>query len=128
MFKTPDVMRMAQDLARYSGARQSQIARNIANTDTPGYRARDLVDFGETYRSEGAAAMRTTRPGHTAAQATQPAFRSYDLGGEAAPNGNTVSLEAEMVRATRAKSTHDLALTVYRSSMDIIRTSLGRGR
>ena len=33
-----------------------------------------------------------------------------------------------MVRATQAKSTHDLALTVYRSSLDIIRTSLGRGR
>lgn len=130
MFKTPDVMRMAQDLARYSGARQSQIARNIANTDTPGYRARDLVDFTDTYRGGGAreAAMRVTRPGHAAATASAPVYRSFDVGGEAAPNGNTVSLEAEMVRATRAKSTHDLALTVYRSSLDIIRTSLGRGR
>ena len=130
MFKTPDVMRMAQDLARHSGARQSQIARNIANADTPGFRARDLVDFAETYRGTQADAdgLRMTRPGHAASSETQTAFRSLDLGGEASPNGNTVSLEAEMVRATQAKSTHDLALTVYRSSLDIIRTSLGRGR
>ena len=57
-----------------------------------------------------------------------PAYRSTDLGGEASPNGNTVSLEQEMVRGTQAKSNHDLALTVYKTSLDIIRTSLGRGR
>lgn len=129
MLQTPDIMRMAQDLARYSGARQSQIAKNIANSDTPGYRARDLVSFSEVYHDmRGAADLRMTRPAHVARGGSEPEFRSFDAGGEAAPNGNTVSLETEMVRATRAKSNHDLALTVYRSSLDIIRTSLGRGR
>lgn len=129
MFKTPDVMRMAQDLARYSGARQSLIAKNIANADTPGYRGRDLVDFAKTY-GDGRApeALRATRDTHITLSDTSAGYRSHDVGGEASANGNTVSLEAEMVRSTQAKSTHDLALTVYRTSLDIIRTSLGRGR
>jgi flagellar basal-body rod protein FlgB len=129
MLKTPDIMRMAQDLARHAGARQSQIARNIANSDTPDYRARDLVSFSETYREmRSGDDLRMTRAAHVARGTAEPKFRSFDAGGESAPNGNTVSLETEMVRATRAKSDHDLALTVYRSSLDIIRTSLGRGR
>lgn len=128
MFKTPDVMRMAQELARYSGARQSQIAKNIANSDTPGYRARDLVSFDELYRADRAGDVRMTRAGHMQASTNAGVYRSFDLGGEAAPNGNTVSLEAEMVRATDAKSSHDLALTVYRSSLDMLRTALGRAR
>lgn len=129
MFKSPDVMRLAQELARYSGARQSQIARNIANSDTPGYRARDLVPFGSLVNSDDPPhRMRVTRTAHLTTEARQPEFRSIETGGEASPNGNTVSLEAEMVRATRAKSDHELALTVYRSSLDIIRTSLGRSR
>ena len=129
MFNVPDVMRMAQDLARHSGARQSQIAKNIANADTPGYRARDLVSFSETYSSgQRGTDMRVSRSGHLVPGTAAPAYRSTDLGGEASPNGNTVSLEQEMVRGTQAKSNHDLALTVYKTSLDIIRTSLGRGR
>ncbi len=129
MLETPYVMKLAQSLARHAGARQTQIAKNIANADTPGYRARDLVDFSDTYqRSEPAEAQRTTRSKHLTASAAETAFRSYDLGGEASPNGNTVSLETEMVRASEAKSAHDTALSVYRSSLDILRTSLGRGR
>jgi flagellar basal-body rod protein FlgB len=42
------------------------------------------------------------------------------------PNGNTVSLETEMVRAVEVKQQHDMALAVYRTVSDIVRTSLGR--
>lgn len=129
MFKTLDIMRMAQDLARHSGARQAQIAKNIANADTPGYRAEDLASFSETYRSHTQAeSVRTTRPGHQVSQGIDARYQTIALDGEAAPNGNTVSLELEMMRGTEAKSSHELALTVYRSSLDVIRTALGRGR
>ena len=129
MLETPYVMKLAQNLARHSGARQTQIAKNIANADVPGYRARDLVEFTDTYRQSGSGSeQRTTRARHMTATASAAPYRTYDLGGEASPNGNTVSVEAEMVRAALAKSAHDTALTIYRSSLDILRTSLGRGR
>lgn len=129
MFETPYVMKLAQSLARHAGARQTQIAKNIANADVPGYRARDLVDFSEAYQQSLAdGGQKTTRAKHMTATAVQANFQTHDLGGEAAPNGNTVSLEEEMVRAAQAKSSHETALSVYRSSLDILRTTLGRGR
>ena len=129
MLETPYVMKLAQDLARYSGARQAQIAKNIANADTPGYRARDTSDFSDSYQqNKTGTEMRATRDGHLARPGFADGIRTVDLGGEAAPNGNNVSIEEQMSLSTDARSKHDLALTVYRSSLDILRTSLGRGR
>ena len=128
MFETPDVMRMAQELARYAGTRQALVAKNIANADTPGYRAQDLPSFAEAYASSGTSAMRQTRAGHMTAAPDMTTWRPVDAGGTPTPNGNTVSLEEEMVRGTRAQSDHNLALTVYRSSLDVMRSALGRGR
>ncbi|MXQ08180.1 FlgB family protein [Alphaproteobacteria bacterium GH1-50] len=128
MFETPNVMRMAQDLARYSGARTSLIAKNIANADTPGYRARDFSSFAEALSSTAGGDLRRTRAAHMQAGSADASWRVVDAGGTPSPNGNTVSLEEEMVRATRAQSDHNMALAVYRGSLDILRGALGRGR
>lgn len=129
MFDTPYVMKLAQNLARHSGARQAQIAKNIANADTPGYRARDLAAFSETFEQSGQTReVRTTRAGHMNGTALGTAFQTHDVGGQASPNGNNVSVEVEMARGTDAKSSHEMALTVYKSSLDMLRMSLGRGR
>ena len=128
MLDAPYLMKMAQSLARHSGARQAQIAKNIANADVPGYRARDIVDFSESFRQSQAADVRMTRGGHMSGREFGGAYATFDLGGESSPNGNNVSVEVEMARGTDAKSSHDLALAVYKSSLDILRASLGRGR
>ncbi len=128
MLDAPYLMKMAQSLARHSGARQAQIAKNIANADVPGYRGRDLVDFSESFYRSRSADVRTTRPGHMSGREVGGAYATSDLGGQSSPNGNNVSVEVEMARGTDAKSSHDLALAVYKSSLDIIRASLGRGR
>ena len=128
MFDTPYVMKLAQNLARHAGARQAQIAKNIANADTPGYRARDVVAFSDNFRESDGLEFKSTRARHMAAASFAPSYRTFDIGGEASPNGNNVSVEVEMARGTDAKSDHELALTVYKSSLDILRASLGRGR
>ena len=58
MFAKLELTRMAQALASHSGARMDVIARNVANADTPGYRARDVVVFSDTYSQDDG--MRTT--------------------------------------------------------------------
>ena len=42
------------------------------------------------------------------------------------PNGNSVSLEEQILNGIEAKRQHDRALAVYRSSMNVLRASLGR--
>lgn len=129
MLDAPHLMKMAQQLARHSGARQAQIAKNIANADVPGYRARDLTPFYESTRSSSVISeLKATREQHISVVPRNALFTTFDIGGEAAPNGNNVSLEAEMARGTDAKSDHELALAVYKSSLDILRGALGRGR
>ena len=125
MFQKVEVIQMAHALAAHAGARQAAIARNVAHADTPGYRATDLPGFAESWRAAGG--LRATRAGHlggTAALTLAP----RPVPGQPAPNGNTVSLEAEMVRAAEVRHQHDLALSIYRSASNVMRASLGRGR
>jgi len=121
---------MANGLARHAAARQAAIAGNVANADTPGYRARDVAPFSETYRAEqDGRGLRATRAGHSGAMTeTAGDYRIIDRPGFSAPNGNTVSLETEMMNATEVRHQHEMALTVYQSAMNILRTALGRGR
>jgi flagellar basal-body rod protein FlgB len=115
---------MAQALAEHAGTRLGLIARNVAQADTPGFKAMDLPDFATTY--QGDTAMRATRAGHftAAGQAMRP--QQQATGGEASPDGNTVSLERELVKSVEVRQQHDMALAVYRSTQDILRASLGR--
>lgn len=127
MFEKLELTRMAQSLAAHSGARMAVIAENIANADTPGYKARDLPAFARVF-SDAGGDLRTTRAGHLtgASSANQPIPETAR--GREAPNGNSVSLEAEMVKSVEARQSHDMALAIYRATSDVIRASLGRSR
>lgn len=129
MFERLEILRLAGGLASHTAERQSMVARNVANADTPGYRARDLESFADIYRGGSDMDLRRTRDTHMdPAHTHDPAARIVDAGGQAAPNGNTVSLETEMIRSVEVKRGHDIALAVYRTSLDVLRSSLGRGR
>ena len=127
MYQNLDLFRVAGDLARHAGAAQAVTARNLANADTPGYRAMQVSPFQETYHQNPATLLRTTRPGHqaTSSDLPLPGARITDAPGESKPNGNNVSLEREMVSAVENQRQHERALAVYRHTMTVLRTSLG---
>lgn len=117
-------MQMAHALARHAAARQELIARNVANADTPGWQARDLPDFA-TIWDQGALALHQTRPEHSPG-AVMRTTAAIAQGDEAAPNGNTVSLEGEMVKAAVVRQAHDMALAIHQSVTGTLRATLGR--
>lgn len=137
-----DILNLASGLAAHAGRRQGVIAENVAHADTPGYRARDLTPFTDTFAARQAAdddggAMpfigRATRPGHAFPSAEAIAGVEAEEAfitavGAASPNGNTVSLENQMVRAAQTKMDHDLALGVWRASLGILRSAANAGR
>ena len=112
---------------RWHQTRQTLLAENVANADTPGYKARDLPGFAEVFATDDVH-MRATRSGHLTAgsAAAMPAIEAAN--GREAPNGNSVSLEGEMVKSVEAQQNHDMALAIYRATSDVIRASLGRPR
>ena len=125
MFEKLEITRMAQALAAHAGTRMGVIAQNVAHADTPGYKAQDIGDFVRVWARKGEA-MRATRPGHLADTPQQAAARPFAGGGDEAPNGNSVSLEKEMVKMAGARQDHEMALAIYRSTSEVIRASLGR--
>ncbi|MEZ5910875.1 MAG: FlgB family protein [Paracoccaceae bacterium] len=128
MFEQIDVIRMAQAMAAHAGQRQVAVSRNIANADTPGYKAVDTADFAAVYRDGEGLSLRQTRSGHRGASRAEDRAAFAEVSGNASPNGNTVSLETEMLRAADIRQQHDMALAIYRSSADILRASLGKAR
>jgi flagellar basal-body rod protein FlgB len=127
MFGKPEILSAAGALSRHASALQRAVAENVANADTPGYRARDVSAF-QLDLAGNPDAMRATRAGHLGA-ASEPS--DFPLITRKAPdsqsaNGNSVSLEGEMVRATDARRENDVALAVYKTSLEILRASLGR--
>jgi flagellar basal-body rod protein FlgB len=131
MLEGLEVMRQAQALAAHAAARQAAIARNVANADTPGFRPADMPPFDEVWRTAAAAgSLRVTRPGHlgSGGGSALAAAQARPVTGAASPNGNGVSLEIEMMKAAEARHQHELALSIYRSALGILRTSLGRPR
>lgn len=129
MTETANMMSMARALSTHASARQQLLARNVANADTPGFRAQDLGGFDRLVESGmlgSGMTMAATRPGHLAGQGRQPAGRVVDAGSEASPNGNTVSLEDEMFRQAEIRREHQMALSIYESGLRLTRGALGR--
>ena len=116
------IMGLASAAAQHAATRQATIARNVANADTPGFRALDLEPF-----RPGSTSMRATRPSHIMGDARAD-WRAVPQRGERDPDGNGVDLETEILRAVEAQRAHDKALSVYQASVDILRASIGRGR
>ncbi|MDO5705297.1 MAG: FlgB family protein [Paracoccus sp. (in: a-proteobacteria)] len=115
-------------MTNHAAERQVIAARNIANADTPGYQARDLADFHDSYDMPAGPGMNATRARHITEplwSGGAPRMMAETTG--ASPDGNTVSLEDEMFRSASIKRQHDLALGIYKSGLDLLRTSLGRG-
>lgn len=126
MFEKLELSRMAQAMSSYAGSRMTLIARNVANADTPGFKAMDMPDFASTYAEGGNGAMRTTRPGHLGGTQAETAAVERRSIGASAPNGNSVSLELEMVKAAGVRADYDMSLAIRRNTSEIIRASLGR--
>ncbi|WP_108483866.1 FlgB family protein [Oceaniglobus ichthyenteri] len=129
MFHNIEMMQTAQAMARHASDRQMLIARNVANADTPGYRAQDMPSFTETLDAPTKdMTLRATRAAHiTDGIGAKGQMNAIDSQAEAAPNGNTVSIEQEMVKAAEVRQQHDMAMAIYSKGRDILRASLGRG-
>jgi len=131
MFDNLDIFKISGAMAVHAGEKQAIAAENVANADTPEYLARDVVPFAETYTQDvtraGVQSLRATREKHLHGSIEgQFATPVIDEKGIASPNGNTVSIENEMLKSLDAKRQHDRALAIYKSSMTVLRATLSR--
>jgi flagellar basal-body rod protein FlgB len=107
MFADLDIFRTAQSMAAHAGKRQSIIAQNIANADTPGYKPSDITSFSQLVAHSSI----TGRSDLDLLGARLSRLEAQEVhGGPESPNGNGVSLELEMVKSAETQRQHDRAL------------------
>lgn len=129
MFTELNVFKLAHAMASHAGKRQALVSQNIANADTPGYHAKDIKPFKEVF-SEGAnpGAMRASRARHLngagAGLGGAMDWAVTTTKGGSDPNDNSVSIEEQMLKSVEVKRQHDRALAIYKSSMNVLRTSI----
>lgn len=134
MIEKLSIFQLAGGLARHSAARQTVVARNLANMDSPGFKAQDIANFSDflgnsSANKPGDGGLKTSRAGHIAVAEGQATYRAHEISGlEQKSNGNSVSLETETLRAIEAERAHSRALAIYQSSLTLLKTSIGRGR
>ena len=110
------------------GAREGVLAQNVANADTPGWQQRDIRPFSEVLSgsvSAAASAVARTDPGHLAGTG-DGAGGGQVLRGEKAPDGNTVSVDEQMVKIAQTESDHEMVTAVYKKYLGMFRTAIGR--
>ncbi|MCL3881703.1 FlgB family protein [Marivita sp. GX14005] len=126
MFQNLDMFKTAMSMARHAGLKQAVTAQNIANADTPKFRARAVADFSTLLpERDSAFALRATRSDHLAGSKEVSSVPTRTRAG-AEPNGNGVILENEILNSVDAKRQHDRALAVYRASLGMLRSALSK--
>jgi len=83
----------------YRTSRHEAIASNVANADTPGYRAVDLT-FGRALE-KSRLLLQTTHPRHRGGSRLQATDRLVLSGGEPRRDGNDVNVDREMAQLAR---------------------------
>lgn len=106
------------------GARQEVIAQNVANANTPGYKAQDVSTFADVMRGAGATQLRTTSSKHIGGLGGTSADGVRTLEDETAYeqslDGNTVALEQQTINATETSENYRLAAQLYRKGHEML--------
>jgi flagellar basal-body rod protein FlgB len=104
---------------RGAATRQSAIAANVANANTPGYRRQD-VDFHGTLKAAMA-------EGATAGKALETTAYSATTDGSAPmqADGNSVDIDVENANLAKNGLEYEALVSVARARIDILKAAMG---
>ena len=108
--------------------RQRVLAENIANSDTPNFKPRELVEpaIGGQAGAGGALPIVRTSTGHLGAGGSS-AFSGNATGSyQTRPAGNAVNLEDEMLKVSANQMDYAAATSLYARSLGLLKTAIGK--
>ena len=112
--------------------RQEVLAQNIANSDTPKYKARDLkaFNFNDIIRRESTQLnIEVSDPSHLPGRRKRLRdFTQFEERRpfETAPNGNSVIVEEQMAKINGSQINHKLTTNLYKKHLTMFRIALGK--
>lgn len=116
---------LASQQARWLAARHVAVAENIANANTPGYKAADVAPF-EAVLDSTDLTMAATNPAHIGADpgALDSIPRKESQAWEISHSGNTVSLDQELLKSGEVGTASTLNRAVVKVFNQMLMTSL----
>jgi flagellar basal-body rod protein FlgB len=131
---TPPILAGIRERMQNLSERQRVISQNIANSETPGYKSREV--------SEPNFAALVGGSGMVAAPSVQLTDRMKSLGAiqpvgaglildkditETKPDGNNVTLEDQLLKMGEIQADFTAMTSLYRKQLSMIKTAVGRG-
>jgi flagellar basal-body rod protein FlgC len=113
--------------------RQNILAQNIANSDTPGFKPKDLnkKSFQRMLETpHSSIKMLQTRGSHIAPKELQGTYRhevSKDTY-ESTLGGNAVVLEEQLMKVAETRGAHTLATNLYKKHVQMLKMAIGRNQ
>ena len=131
-FNKMSLFGMVKSKLAWLGQRQEILAQNIANSDTPKYRASALkpYNFDELMRKEaGQLNMVTDGASHLPGRRVR--VRDYASvverrPFETMPNGNAIVLEEQMAKVNETQINHNLMTQLYKKHLNMIKMAIGK--
>lgn len=114
----------------YLNQQQSVISHNIANANTPGYKAREMkpVDFNKLAKSRHSKLkIFTTSPTHMrGSKSGRSLYQTRKIRDtfETTPVGNNVVLEEEMMKLATGSTDYNETTNVYRKMIGMVKTAI----
>ena len=112
--------------------RQRVLAENVANSDTPNFKPRDLVEpkfdaSGGPGGAMGTLPMLRTSATHISASGAPETFdQNRKTGFETRPAGNAVNLEDEMLKVSTNQMDYAAVTSLYTRSLHLLKTAIGK--
>ena len=119
---------VASQQARWLSARQAVVASNVANANTPRFKARDIEPFANVL-DKTALAMTATNAAHMGVDANK--VRAVKVKNEdswsVSHSGNSVSVEQELTKAGEINRSYSLNTAIVKSFHRMLLSSVKAG-
>ena len=116
---------LATKQAQWLAVRQTSIAGNIANANTPGYTATDVESF-EKVLAHTPVSLRATQAGHlgSGGASADVAIRPQEFTGSIMPSKNTVVVENELMKAGEVRRSFELNTAIVKAFHSMMMTAV----
>jgi flagellar basal-body rod protein FlgB len=130
---TPAIFDAIGQSMKHLGTRQRILSQNIANADTPGYKARDAAEqnFASLLGEGGQVAVPKVQ---ISDQMRALGTRSLTAGTipatdifETKPDGNNVTLEDQLLKMGQVQADFAALTSLYRKQISLVKAALGKG-
>jgi flagellar basal-body rod protein FlgB len=130
-----DLMAGAARQMHFLAERQRVVAQNIANSETPGFKAQDVTvpDFADVLGTAGTTRITAPRVAATAGMVAlgartgvNPSVVTDPDTFETKPDGNTVTLEDQLLKMGQIQADFAAVTNIYRKQQALLQTALGK--